>query len=59
MLKHIELNRLSELRPEHFDRWLKLWTETVNENFEGELATQAQSKTRQIASVMQFKNGSL
>lgn len=42
---------------EHFERWLQLFLETVNENFEGELAELAKQRAQNIASVFQYKLG--
>lgn len=55
MTKHIELNKLSKLETVHFERWLDLWKETVNENFIGEKASDAVSKAETIAKLMQSK----
>jgi hemoglobin len=55
MSAHLQLDRKSPLEPAHFDRWLKLWEETVNENFDGETANLAISRAQQIAQLMQFK----
>ncbi len=38
MIKHIQLNEKTPLQVAHFQRWLRLWEETVNECFEGEIA---------------------
>jgi hemoglobin len=55
MIKHIELNEKISLTNEHFDRWLKLWKETVNENFSGVHASLAISRATSISSIMQTK----
>jgi len=55
MVKHVELNKLSKLEPVHFERWLKLWKETVNENFIGEKAQEAVTKAETIAKLMESK----
>lgn len=55
MIKHIELNKLSKLEEVHFERWIKLWKETVNENFTGLKAEEALSKAETIAKLMQSK----
>lgn len=55
MLKHIELHRKQELKPEHFDRWLHIWEKTVLENFEGDIAENAVNKARQIGELMKIK----
>ena len=59
MLKHLELNERRRLESAHFDRWLELWEETVKAHFEGEKASKAISKARQIGELMQFKLNSL
>ena len=55
MLKHLELNALSPLTKAHFDRWLFLWKQTIDEHFTGELANEAISRAQQIGQLMQFK----
>lgn len=55
MIKHIELNKIYPLSREHFERWLLLWEETVNENFSGVMADQAVTRAKNIASIMQSK----
>jgi hemoglobin len=39
----------------HFDRWLILFKETVDENFAGEIAEEAKSRGVMMAGVFQFK----
>lgn len=41
----------------HFDRWLTLFIETVDEHFIGEVAETAKQKARNIAAVFQYKLG--
>lgn len=53
--KHLNLNQKLKLTVSHFNRWLLLWEETVNENFEGPKATEAINRARNIASVLQFQ----
>ena len=57
MVKHIELNKIVPLQSEHFVQWLLLWEATVNENFEGNKASEAISRAKSIASIMQIKIG--
>ena len=38
MIKHIEMNKKENLHKEHFDQWMKLWGETIDELFVGEKA---------------------
>lgn len=55
MQQHIELNRRIELEKRHFDTWLELWEKTVHENFEGRVASEAISRAKNIATLMQHK----
>jgi len=55
MLKHIELNKLSPLRPEHFEEWVTIWQQTVNQLFEGRKAQEANQRAENISKIMQFK----
>ena len=49
--KHIPLS----LEPRHFDRWLKLFAQTLDENFTGNKADEARSRAQSIAGVWQLK----
>ena len=53
--KHLDLNQLSALKPEHFQQWLLLFEQTVDELFEGEKAQSAKNKAQSIALVIQTK----
>ena len=55
MQVHYVLNRKVRLEEKHFQRWLHLFNETVDEMFEGEKASLAKTRARSIASLMQFK----
>jgi hemoglobin len=39
----------------HFEKWLALFTQTVDENFSGEIANEAKSRAQSIAAVFQNK----
>lgn len=41
----------------HFERWLVLFIETIDENFTGEIAETAKEKAKNIATVFQHKLG--
>lgn len=51
--KHVAL----PLRSDHFHQWLKLFTETVDENFMGERADEIKIRAKTIAGVFQHKLG--
>ena len=55
MAVHYSLNRKVPLEEKHFQRWLQLFDETVDELFSGNLSTMAKKKAKSIASLMQFK----
>jgi hemoglobin len=52
---HIHLDKKETLKPEHFERWLELWHQTIDELFEGEKATEAKTRARHMAALIQFK----
>jgi len=55
MAKHLELNRKFPLTKAHFDRWLGLLNETIDELFEGQKAELAKVRALSIATMMQIK----
>lgn len=55
MQKHIALSKLTSMAAVDFSEWLKLFTETVNELFEGEKAEEAKKRAASIACVMLHK----
>lgn len=46
---HMSLNARAPLGAEHFDRWLALWSQTVDEHFAGEKAELAKVQAGRIA----------
>jgi hemoglobin len=52
---HFKLNKEQSLGPEQFERWKKLFFETIDELFEGENASEAKKKANSIADLMHFK----
>ena len=40
---------------EHFQRWLKLFTKTIDEHFEGEKADEAKWRASKMAEMFQYK----
>jgi hemoglobin len=55
MFVHKRLNARIALEPAHFERWKKLFVETVRELFEGDKAELAEQRAVSIATVMQLK----
>ncbi len=52
---HFKLNQKQSLGLEEFNRWKELFFETIDELFEGELATEVKKKAGSIADLMHFK----
>ena len=52
---HFVLNRKFPLEEKHFQRWLKLFSETVDELFNSERAALAKKKAKSIADLMLYK----
>ncbi|MBX5438614.1 MAG: group III truncated hemoglobin [Thermoflavifilum sp.] len=59
MIPHLELNKRYPLQEAHFQRWLQLFDETINNHFEGEKAALAKLRAHSIAGVMRTKLGLL
>src|SRR5688572_11395863 len=55
MVTHVNLHALSPLTSTHFDRWKKLFIETIDDHFEGENAELAKQRAISIATMMQIK----
>lgn len=51
--KHVGL----AITASHFDRWIELFNQTVNENFIGDNAIEVKDRARSIAGVWQYKLG--
>ncbi|MBL0333085.1 MAG: group III truncated hemoglobin [Chlorobiota bacterium] len=52
---HIKLNEIAPIKIEHFQRWLEIFNETVDELFEGETSFRLKQRASSIATVMQIK----
>jgi hemoglobin len=55
MQKHMQL----PIDESHFDRWLFLFRQTIDENFSGPKAEEAKQRAASIAGIMNFKIESL
>ena len=55
MAMHFPVNEKVAIEKPHIAHWIKLWTETVEENFEGEKAEAAVYKASNIANLMAYK----
>ena len=50
---HYALNQKVALKEEHFTTWVHLFSETVDEYFEGKVASLAKTRAQSIAGLMQ------
>ena len=55
MAMHFPINEKVAIEKHHFEHWIKLWTDTVEENFTGEMAETAIYKATNIANLMSHK----
>ena len=55
MRVHIDLDKKHRLEPEHFARWKKLFFETLEDYFEGEITNEARKKVELMEVLMQTK----
>ena len=52
---HTKLNQQFPIEPQHFKRWVRIFTGTVDELFEGEKAELAKQRAISIATVLEIK----
>lgn len=52
---HMVLHQQSKFEKHHFDTWLKYFTATVDELFNGKVAFIAKQRAKSIATIMQIK----
>jgi hemoglobin len=52
---HFKIHAISPMKAEHFQRWLSLFFETVDEHFTGENADLIKRRAESIAYIMQAK----
>lgn len=55
MAVHFPINEIVAMEKHHFERWVALWTETIEENYTGETADLAIYKAQNIANLMAYK----
>ena len=55
MAVHFPINAQVPMEKKHFQHWIKLWTQTIEENFTGEMAETAIYKATNIANLMGHK----
>lgn len=52
---HRNIHELSPIRKQHLDRWVALFTQTVEERYEGPNASLMIQRARSIATILQMK----
>jgi hemoglobin len=52
---HQYIHHLSKIKKEHLDRWVKIFTETLDETFEGSKTELMKQRARSIATLMDIK----
>ena len=55
MSVHMQLNERVHFTKEHFQRWIQLFTQTVDELFEGKKADLVKERAGSIAAIMEAK----
>jgi hemoglobin len=53
--KHIDIDKKIPLSKVHFDRWLEIWTATVDNLFEGPVAADAKNRAMLMANLIHIK----
>ena len=54
-LPHLEINAKETLTSNHFDQWLQLFHNTIDDLFEGSIANQLKFKSQNIKEVWNYK----
>jgi hemoglobin len=52
---HQHIHDLFHIKKQHLDRWVKLFTETLSENFDGDRTELMKQRARSIATLMDIK----
>lgn len=52
---HFPINQKVTLEKAHFEHWIQLWKQTIEENFSGEMADLTIYKATNIANLMAYK----
>lgn len=53
--KHQAVDQKHPFSENHFQRWLSLWRDTVDDLFQGEMAAEAKSRAERIAQILLVK----
>jgi hemoglobin len=53
--KHIELDKITPLKEEHFARWYELWIQTVDRLYDGQKAEKAKERAKAMLQLISMK----
>ncbi len=53
--KHIDIDKKIALQKEHYDRWILLWSNQVDELFEGDIASEAKNRASLMIHLISMK----
>ena len=52
---HHDINKQSSIKKEHLDRWVEVFSQTIDEFHEGKNATLMKQRARSVATLMEIK----
>lgn len=55
ILPHLHVNKLLPMEDKHFNRWLQLFSQTIDTMYEGQTAETAKQRALSIATIMRIK----
>lgn len=55
MLVHIALHKKQNLTTDHFNRWIQLWNQSIDELYAGDIADLAKQKAMSMKQLMLYK----
>ena len=55
IIKHVNIDKVYALKSHHFERWIALFFETIDELFEGKITEVAKIRVNSMAMVLQAK----
>lgn len=53
--KHVDIDRKMPLEQAHYQRWLSLWNQTIDQHFSGTIAEQAKKKASTMMQLIEMK----
>lgn len=53
--KHVAIDKITELKPIHYQQWLSLWEQTIDELYTGKIADEAKKKAHTMMQLIDMK----